>query len=105
VLQSPNLMQELRVGRRLALSVVVAQLLGALLLLVLEWPASVSLIPEAPAWVFRIWLGAAFATPVGFVFGLAYQSFSGRSAPRLLTAVCAVGALAMPLVGLWLVSA
>ena len=105
MLSSSNLVQELRSGWRIALAILAAQLLGASLLLALAWPASISLTAEAPPWVFRIWLGAAFATPLGFALGVACQRLSGHPAPRLLTAVCAVAAVALPLVGLGLVSA
>ena len=102
---STNILQELRIGWRIAVAIVLAQLLGAALLLALGWPGSILLMPDAPAWLVRAWLGAAFATPVGFVLGIMAQRLSGHAASRFFVGVCAVAAVVLPLVGIGLVSA
>lgn len=99
-----DIVQELRVGWRLALPIVAAQLLGSGILVAIGWPASISRMPEAPALFFQLWLGAAFATPIGFLIGTAFQRSSGQRAPRFLMLVCAAASIILPLVGIGLVS-
>lgn len=101
---SVDILQDLRAGWRIAVPTAVAQLLCAALFIAIGWPASITLMPEAPALLLRTWFGAAFGTPVGFLVGLALQRRSGRGAPRVLVSTLAVGSVILPIVGVGLIS-
>ncbi len=104
MLRNGYIIQLLRDGWRIAIAIAAAQLLGAAVLVTIGWPLSIPLMPDAPAWILRAWLGAAFATPVGFMLGVLVQRFSGQPAPPPLVAFCAVAAVVLPLVGISLVN-
>ena len=83
---------------------VIPQVLGAALLIGVGWPASIPVMGDAPIWFMRVWIGAAFAMPIGFVLGLLLQRASGSSAPRSLIFNGAVCAVLMPIVAAAIVS-
>jgi hypothetical protein len=100
---SQDLLRELRIGWRFAIGMVVPQIFGAALLLAFEWPKSVPFMAEVPIWFMRIWLGGAFATPIGFVLGMFLQRTSGQPGSRHLVFLGAVCAALMPVIAVALV--
>lgn len=103
-MHSYSIIQELRMGWRVVVPMVVAQILGAVLLATLDWPASVALMPELPAWVMQAWCGVVFAMPVGFLVGLAVQHRSGKRASTSLVWFCAAMSVLLPAVALVVVN-
>jgi hypothetical protein len=97
-----DMLHELRNGWRIVVPIVIAQLLGAALLIAIRWPNSVGLLPEAPTFVSRSWFGAVFALPVGFLVGIALQQSSTQRASPMLVWSCAAAAVILPLIGICL---
>jgi hypothetical protein len=99
-----NIFHELRIGWRFALPSLLAQLAGGALLLAVGWPESMAFMPDAPLWLMRFWIGAAFATPIGVALGFVLQRISGLPGSRYLMFNGLVCAVLLPLVAIALVS-
>ena len=97
-----DLRRQLTIAWRLAAAIACIQALGGAALLLGQWPAVVANMPGAPVAAARFWLGAAFASPLGMLVGLAWQRWSDASTPRAFASFCAVVCIVLPLVGIGL---
>jgi hypothetical protein len=100
MLRDLDIPRDLIIAWRLAVAIASAQLLGGAALLLASWPKSVPAMPEIPLAAAQFWLGAAFASPLGMLVGLAWQRSSGSTSPRAFTSFCTIACVVLPLVGI-----
>jgi hypothetical protein len=99
-----EMLGEISAAWRVAVAMASFMLLGAALLLLVEWPAGVAVVPDAPIVAARFWIGAALASPVGVLLGVVWQHAAAEQLPRTFTIFCAAGSVAMFVVALAMVA-